>query len=163
MGSDIRVGIGQDSHAFVKKGSKKLILGGIEIPDEKGIEANSDGDVILHSLFNALSQAVGEKSLGFYAEPMFKKGITDSREFLKTAKKLVNDKGYKVNNIGIMFEGKKPRIDNYVDNMKKTIAKLLEIKEEQIGITATSGENLTSFGKGKGIQVFSIVSLIKKN
>ena len=160
--ADIRVGIGQDSHAFVKKGNKKLVLGGTEIPNEKGLEANSDGDVILHSLFNALSQAVGEKSLGYYTDPLLKKGIKDSKEFLKVAKKLVGNKGYKVNNVGVMFEGKKPRIDNYVDEMKKVIGKILEIKEEQIGITATSGEDLTSFGKGQGIQVFSIVSLVKK-
>lgn len=160
--TNIRVGIGQDSHAFVKRGSKKLVLGGVEIKNEKGLEANSDGDVILHSLFNALSQAVGEKSLGYYADPLLKKGIKDSKEFLKVAKKLVEKKGYKVNNVGVMFEGRKPRIDNYIDKMKKVIAKILEIKEEQIGITATSGENLTSFGKGQGIQVFSIVSLIKK-
>jgi len=66
-------GIGQDSHKFTT--DKALVLGGVVIPDEAGLEANSDGDVVLHSLFNALSQAIGGKSLGYYADPMCEQGV----------------------------------------------------------------------------------------
>src|SRR3989344_3750339 len=72
-----RIGIGQDSHKFSDNKNKKLVLGGIKIEKETGLEANSDGDVILHALFNALSTAIGMKSIGFYADGMCKKGITD--------------------------------------------------------------------------------------
>jgi len=156
-----RFGIGQDSHRFTKK-EKPLILGGILIPNEKGLEANSDGDVILHSLFNALSQAIGKKSLSYYADPMCKKGIKDSKEYLKVILKKVKDEGYEINNIGIMIEAKKPRLEHYEIKIKENIAKLCSIDKNQVGVTTTSGEELTAFGKGLGIQVFSVVTVAKK-
>ena len=153
-----RVGIGQDSHKFSKE-PKLLILGGIEIKECNGLEANSDGDIILHSLFNALSSAVGGKSLGHYADPMCKKGIKDSKEYLKVALSMLKDKNLKINNIGIAIEAKKPRLENYEEKIKQKIAELCGIKKEQVGLTVTSGEGLTPFGKGEAIQVFCIVSL----
>jgi len=155
-----RVGIGQDSHKFTDQ-PKQLILGGTVIPDEPGLEAESDGDVILHSLFNALSQSVGGKSLGFYATPLCNKGIKNSDVYLKIALDMIKEKDFKINNIGIMVEAKKPRLDNYEELIKEKIAELCNIDSSKIGITATSGEELTPFGKGQAIQVFSIVSLRK--
>ncbi|PIU72162.1 2-C-methyl-D-erythritol 2,4-cyclodiphosphate synthase [Candidatus Woesearchaeota archaeon CG_4_10_14_0_2_um_filter_33_10] len=157
----IRVGIGQDSHRFIRKSKKRLALGGVIIHDEKGLEGNSDGDVVLHAIFNALSQAVGKRSIGFYSDKMCREGIKDSREYLKLALKMVKDSGYKVNNIGVMIEAKKPRIEPYVDDMKKSIARILMITQNMVGITATSGEGLTAFGKGMGIQVFAIATVVR--
>lgn len=157
-----RVGFGQDSHEFVKDGDKKpLKLGGVLISNERGLKGNSDGDVVLHALFNALSQAIGERSIGIYADPKFERGITDSKEYLKTILSMVKEKGYIINNVGIMIEAKKPKIEEHVCKMKKSLSKLLKLEESQIGITATSGENLTAFGRGEGIQTFVIVSLVK--
>jgi len=157
----IRVGIGQDSHRFIRKSKKRLALGGVIIHDEKGLEGNSDGDVVLHAIFNALSQAVGKRSIGFYSDKMCREGIKDSREYLKLALKMVKDSGYKVNNIGVMIEAKKPRIEPYVDDMKKSIARILMITQNMVGITATSGEGLTAFGRGMGIQVFAIATVVR--
>jgi 2-C-methyl-D-erythritol 4-phosphate cytidylyltransferase/2-C-methyl-D-erythritol 4-phosphate cytidylyltransferase/2-C-methyl-D-erythritol 2,4-cyclodiphosphate synthase len=150
-----RIGIGLDSHRF--GGEKPLVLGGVLIPDEEGLEANSDGDVILHSLFNALSQAIGDRSISCYADKMCEEGITDSKEYLKVILKKVEEKGYKINNIGVMSEGKRPRLEQHHDKIKESLSKLLNIKDEQIGLTFTSGEELSAFGKGEGIQVFSVV------
>ncbi|UCH12375.1 MAG: 2-C-methyl-D-erythritol 4-phosphate cytidylyltransferase [Candidatus Omnitrophota bacterium] len=155
------IGIGQDSHEFTDK-EKPLVLGGITIPNENGLDANSDGDVILHALFNALSQAVGGRSLGCYADPMCKKGVTDSREYLKVVLDMVNKKDYRINNVGFMMEAKKPRLDDYEEKIKESIANLLGIGKGQVGITVTSGEELTPFGQGKAIQVFSVASLSRK-
>lgn len=155
-----RVGIGLDSHRFTEE-PKQLILGSVAIPDEKGLEANSDGDVILHSLFNALSQAIGRKSLGFYADPLCKKGVKDSSSYLNIALDMVKEKGFKINNIGIMIEAKRPRLDDHEELIKEKVAGLCSISSSQIGLTATSGEGLTAFGRGEGIQVFTIVSLRK--
>lgn len=157
-----RVGIGLDSHKFTDK-PKELILGGVVIPDENGLEANSDGDVIFHSLFNALSQSVGGKSLGFYADPLCKQGIKNSAVYLKISLEMIKEKGFKINNIGIMIEAKKPKLDEYEVLIKEKIAGICCIDPSKIGITATSGEELTAFGRGEGIQVFSIVSLRKEN
>lgn len=160
-----RVGIGQDSHKFVEVGDKKpLIMGGILIPDYQGLETNSDGDVILHALFNALSSAVGGESLGVYADPMyFDQGITDSSEYLKVALKMVSDAKFRVNNISIAIEAKKPRFPKDLTlKIRENIGKLCNIPENCVGITTTSGEELTAFGKGEAIQVFAIVSLTSK-
>lgn len=158
-----RAGLGQDSHRFVEKGNPKpLTLGGVVIPKERGLKANSDGDVVLHAIFNSLSQAVGERSLGIYADTLcLEQGITDSKEFVKIILKIIREKGYKINNIGVMIEAKKPRIEEHSKAMKKSIARILEVDEDQIGITATTGDGLTDFGRGEGIQVLVISSLIK--
>ena len=158
-----RIGLGQDTHKFDLKSKKPLVLGGIKIPKEIPMKANSDGDVILHSLFNALSSAVGKESIGKYADPLcLEQKITDSKEYIKIALKLVKKSEYKINNISIAVEAKKPRITwKQQDEMKKVISKLLKIRSNAVGITFTSGEKLTPFGQGKGIQVFSIISLEK--
>lgn len=153
-----RMGIGMDSHKFTK-GKKPLIIGGIKISDKDGFDANSDGDVVLHALFNALSTAIGMKSLGFYADKMFKEGVTDSKQYLSFIIGKINEKNLKIQNIAIMLEGKRPKIDGHIDKIKSSLSKLLKVKEENIGIAATSGEELTEFGKGNGMQCVAVVSL----
>jgi len=160
--SNSRVGLGQDSHRFAND-EKLLFLGGVLIENENGLEANSDGDVVLHALCNALSQAVGGRSLGYYADSLFKKGVIDSKEYLKVFLKMVGDNEYKINNAGIMIEAKKPRLENYEEKIKESIANLIGVEKEKVGLAATSGEELSDFGRGLGIQCFAIVSLTKTN
>ena len=154
-----RIGIGQDSHKFSNDKNKKLILGGHKIPDEIGLEANSDGDIILHALFNAVSSAIGEKSLGYYSDEMCKKGITDSREYLKVILSKLNQKNMKINNASISIEAAKPKLEKHTDNIKNSLSKILKLEKENIGITCTSGEGLTAFGQGKGMQCFCVVTI----
>lgn len=154
------VGIGQDSHSFIK--NKPLIIGSVKISDKNGFEATSDGDVLLHALFNALSTAIGMKSLGFYADKMAKEGIIDSKKYIDFILEKVNKRGYKLSNIACMLEGKKPRLDDHLDEIKISLSKILKMKKENIGIAITSGEELTSFGKGEGMQCFVVVSLRHK-
>lgn len=158
---DFRVGIGQDSHKFSNTAGRKLFLGGVEIANESGLEGNSDGDVIVHAICRALEQAIGGESFSIYADRMNREGIMDSKEYLKISVKHVQEKGYKINNVGISVEAKKPNIAKISENIKKSLATVLEISTENIGINATSGEEMTPFGKGEGIQAFAIVSLIK--
>src|SRR3989344_1862180 len=153
-----RIGIGMDSHKF-SKGKKPLMLGGIKISNKDGFDANSDGDVVLHALFNALSTAIGMKSLGFYADKMLKEGITDSKQYLKFITGKTNEKNLKIQNVAIMLEGKRPKIDGRIDRIKNSLSKLLGIKSDYIGIAATSGEGLTEFGEWKGMQCIAVVSL----
>lgn len=156
----VRVGFGTDSHRFEHSFSKPLMLGGVRISDTGGLEAKSDGDVVLHAFFNALSQATGGESLGYYADPLHRRGISDSREYLKVALDLVRNAGCRVHNVGIMIEAAKPRISNEkIAEMKASIARLTSVNMKDVGITFTSGEGLTSFGRGEGILVQVIVSL----
>ena len=159
MAGNFRIGFGQDSHKFSINKNKKLILGGYAVPDEIGLEANSDGDLVLHALFNAVSSAIGEKSLGRYSDPMCRKGITDSKEYLRVILNKLNEKNMKISNVSISIEALKPRLDNHTDKIIGSLSKILSISKENIGITCTSGENLTSFGQGKGMQCFCIVAL----
>lgn len=158
--NDYIIGLGQDSHEFGTK--KGLTIGGVFIANEKGMKANSDGDTIVHAICNGLLQAIGEKSLGAFANDWCeKKKIRKSMKYLEKIVKKVHRKGYKVNNIGIMVEAKRPKIDSYSKKIRENIAKACDISVHRVGITATSGENLTPFGKGKAIQVFSIITIKK--
>jgi 2-C-methyl-D-erythritol 4-phosphate cytidylyltransferase/2-C-methyl-D-erythritol 2,4-cyclodiphosphate synthase len=154
------VGLGQDSHEFstTKKG---LHLAGIILKEEYKLEADSDGDVILHALTNACSQAIGKGSLGRFATPMYEKGIKNSATYLKKILSDIAKQKYHLNNVGLMIEGAHPQIDPLVPAMKKQLSLLTNLPPAKIGITATTGKKLTSFGKGEGLQCFAIVSLKK--
>lgn len=155
------VGIGQDSHEF-EKSKKGLTLAGIKFSDYPKLSADSDGDVILHALYNAISQALGDGSLGRFATPLLQeKGITDSGHYLKNVLQKLKKRGYIFNNLGLMIEAKIPKIDPIVPQLKKSLSNLIGLPQRSIGITATSGDGLTAFGQGKGIQCFAIVSLKK--
>ena len=154
-----RIGLGQDSHKLIKRGT--LVLGGVEITRDYAFEADSDGDVIIHSLCNALSSAIGGGSLDTWAGAMFDKGITDSKKFLDAIFIRVKEQGYSISNVSIIVEAGKPKLEGYRVNMQESLAKLLRVHKQQIGITFTSGEGLTGFGKGQGIQAFSMVLLEK--
>ena len=162
MINDFRVGYGLDSHRFEKEGSsKKLILGGI-IFEELGFDANSDGDVILHAIQNALSQAIGNQSISFWADKMcLEQGIKDSKEYLKPLLKEIKDKGWRINNIGLILECKKPKIEPKATVIKASLAKILDLSEDRISIQATTGEGLSAFGQGLGVECHVIVSLVK--
>lgn len=157
------VGIGQDSHKFLdEKNVKDLILGGVKIESEYGLIGNSDTDVIIHSLCNAISSAIGGDSLATWSDDMcLNKGIKDSKEYLKVIFEKIKINNLVVGNVSIAVEAKRPfvKIDD-INKMKEKIAEILEIKKERVGITFTSGEGLTAFGRGEGMQVFSIVNLI---
>ncbi len=156
----MRIGIGLDSHRLNEGTKKKLILGGVEISKDYCLIADSDGDVIIHSLCNALSTAIGGGSLDTWAGEMFKKGVTDSREFLKVIVDRVKKKGLKINNAAIMVEAGKPKLEGFREQMQLSLAKLLDVEADKVGIAFTTGEGLTTFGRGEGIQAFTIVSLI---
>ncbi|MEW6408067.1 MAG: 2-C-methyl-D-erythritol 2,4-cyclodiphosphate synthase [Patescibacteria group bacterium] len=163
-----RVGLGQDSHRIKDfeqgaKNPKPLVLAGVIVAEDLTSSANSDGDVIAHALCNALSSACGGRSISFYADPMCEAGVIDSFEYIKEIlKKEVRAKGFKVNNVSIAVEAGRPKLERFHDQMKANLAKVLDVDVDQIGITFTSGEKLTPFGKGEGIQVFCVVSLIKE-
>ena len=158
-----RVGFGQDVHPFTEDVTKKMLLGGIVVDDHWGFEGNSDGDVVLHALCDAIEQAIGNDSFARYADVMCKEeGITDSSAYVAVAIQHMYEAGYIINNIGISIECKTPRIMPYADRMKKRIATLVNCKSDQIGINATSGERLSRVACGEGVHAHVVVSLIGK-
>lgn len=148
--------IGQDSHRIESPKTKPLMLGGVEFEADYSLSANSDGDVVLHALTNAVSGATTYNVLGKVADKMCKEGITDSREYLKEALTAIG--GIKIEHVSISIEALKPKFSPKISAMRTSIANLLHISEDRIGITATTGEGLTECGKGNGIFVTVLLS-----
>ncbi len=156
LDKNMRIGTGIDSHSFTKvfDKNKPVILGGVEFPEcERTFDANSDGDVILHSLCNALLSTIGGKTLDSFADRMCKEGITDSSKYLEKAFQIIKEKypNFKIINAVFSLEGKYPKLASRHDDVSMNIEKLLKISLEKIGLNYTTGENLTSFGRGKGV------------
>lgn len=152
----MRAAIGQDSHRFEEKEGKALVLGGVVFPEEpRGFLANSDGDVLLHALTNAVSGITGKNVLGAPADRLCRAGITDSRVYLAEALK---DLDSPILHVSFSIEGLHPKIAPRADEIRASVAKLLGISPAQVGITATTGEGLTDFGRGLGVSVFCIIT-----
>lgn len=155
----MKVGIGQDSHRFESGNTgKRLILGGIAF-EGRALEGNSDADVVLHSITNAISGITCVNILGEKSDKMcLEEGITDSRAYLAEALKYL--KTGSIAHVSISIECLTPKITPRIPEMRSSLANLLKIPENCVGITATTGEGLTPFGRGEGIQVFSCVTVV---
>ena len=153
----MKVAIGQDSHRIdYENKEKKFILGGIEFEEEYSLKGNSDADVVLHAITNAISGITCKNIIGKVSDDMCQNGIKDSEEYLKEALKYLNEK---IVHLSISIECKIPKISPKIEEMRKNIARILNISENSIGITATTGEGLTECGKGNGVNVFAIITV----
>lgn len=157
----IRTGLGQDSHRFLSPdAAKHCVIGGLIFENVPGFYANSDGDVVFHAICNAISSVTGILILGAIADELcLKDGITDSEVYLKEALKTLGKQ--KISHVAITIEGKKPKFFDRILEMRTNIARVLELDVSQVGLTATSGEGLTDFGCGDGVQCFAIVTTIE--
>lgn len=153
--------IGQDSHRFEPQESKKpLILGGVTISDHPGLCGNSDADVVLHAITNGISGISGVNILGKVSDDLcLKQGITDSKVYLYEALKSLTE--YKIVHVSISIEARRPHLADHIYAIRSSVAGLLSLKIEHVGLTATTGEGLTSFGKGDGIQALVIITAQK--
>ncbi|CCB85109.1 MULTISPECIES: 2-C-methyl-D-erythritol 2,4-cyclodiphosphate synthase [Parachlamydia] len=158
MSKKIRTGLGQDSHRFLQPDSSKLcIIAGVIFDDTPGFNANSDGDVVYHAICNAITSLSGVLILGGIADDLcLNDGITDSEVYLKEALKTLGKQ--KIVHVAISLEGKKPKFKDKILQMREKIAQVMGLSVEEVGITATSGEGLTDFGCGDGVQCFAILT-----
>lgn len=156
-----RVGIGQDSHRFLSPDSSKpCIIAGIIFEDEPGLDADSDGDVVFHALCNAITSLTGVPILGGIAIDLcHKDGITDSQVYLKKALETLGKQ--KIVHIAFTIEGKRPRMQTRNLEMRAKIASVCGIDVSQVGLTATSGDGLTDFGCGDGLQCFCVLTTVE--
>ncbi len=158
MSMIVRTGIGQDSHRFLSPdASKPCIIAGLIFEDTPGFNANSDGDVVFHAICNAISSVTGVLILGAIADDLcIKAGITDSEVYLKEGVKTLGNQ--KISHVAVTIEGKKPHFKKRIPDMRGNIARVMGLNISQVGITATSGEGLTDFGCGDGVQCFVIIT-----
>ncbi|MBR6661592.1 MAG: 2-C-methyl-D-erythritol 2,4-cyclodiphosphate synthase [Bacteroidales bacterium] len=158
---NIRVGNGYDVHALAS--GLPLILGGISIPYEYGCVAHSDGDVVIHSLCDALLGALALGDIGKHfpdTDPAYK-GI-DSKILLDKVTKLISSYGYGLVNADITILAQKPKLLPYVDQMRQTLASITGVDISAISIKATTTEKLGFVGRKEGIAVYAVVLLSKE-
>lgn len=156
----IKTGLGQDSHRFdFENPHKQLILAGVIFPDAPPLQGNSDADVVLHALTNAISSITGVNVLGAISDALcLQHGITDSRFYVQEALNYLG--GWRICHVACSIECKTPKITPKLTDMKASLGELLGLEPQDVGITATSGEELTAFGRGEGIQVFCLVTAL---
>jgi len=157
---NIRIGFGVDRHQLVN--NRKLIIGGVEIPSEKGALGHSDADALLHAICDALLGALALRDIGFHfpdTDPKYK-GI-NSLLLLKHTYDMIQSNGYRIVNLDSTVMLEQPKIGKYVDEMRMNIAQVLGADLNQISIKATRGEKVGPVGEGIAIQTYAQV-LIQK-
>lgn len=160
--NNFRTGIGFDVHAFAE--GRKLILGGVQIPYEKGLLGHSDADVLLHAICDALLGSLALGDIGkHFPDTDAKYKDANSMELLKNVFGLINSKGYKIGNVDAVIAMQKPKLAPYIDEMRINISTALETSLEQISVKATTTEKLGFVGREEGVSSFATVLLIKKN
>lgn len=157
----MRVGLGYDVHAFAK--NRKLVLGGVHIPYEKGLLGHSDADVLIHAIMDSLLGAMAERDIGYHFPDtdMDYKDIS-SMKLLRRVKEILDKNNYKIINIDTVIMAEKPKLAPYINNMLEEISRALDIDTGQINIKATTTEKLGFIGREEGIAAKSIC-LIESN
>ncbi|WLD93504.1 2-C-methyl-D-erythritol 2,4-cyclodiphosphate synthase [Alkalihalobacillus sp. AL-G] len=155
-----RIGQGFDVHQLVE--GRPLIIGGVEIPNEKGLLGHSDADVLLHVITDAVLGAIGEGDLGkhFPDTSADFKGI-DSKILLEQAFQLAKRKGFMLGNVDATIIAQQPKMAPYIDEMRIVIAKLLDANMDQVNVKATTSEKLGFTGRGEGIAAQAVILLEK--
>lgn len=153
-----KVGIGQDSHRFLSEDSSKpCVIAGLIFDKAPGFSADSDGDIVFHAICNAITSITHVPILGKVAIDLcHKDGITDSKVYLEKALETLKDE---IVHVALSIEAKRPRMQSKIDAMRKSIASVMGITIDQVGITATSGDGLTDFGCGEGAQCFCVLTV----
>lgn len=160
MNSPYRIGIGFDVHAFAD--NRKLIIGGVDIPFEKGLAGHSDADVLLHAISDALLGSISAGDIGQHfpdTDPKYKNA--NSLTLLKHVYELVQRKGYSVGNIDAVITAQRPKLATHIPIMRKNISDVLQTEIENISIKATTTEKLGFVGREEGLSAFASVLIIK--
>lgn len=158
----IRVGQGFDVHAFAE--GRRCIIGGVDIPYERGLAGHSDADVLLHTITDAILGALGLGDIGRHfpdTDPAFKDA--DSMVLLKRVWEMAEAKGYRLGNLDATIIAEAPKMAPYIPQMQARIAEELDWESERINIKATTTERLGFTGRGEGIAAQAVVCLLKKD
>jgi len=162
LNNEFRTGLGFDVHAFAD--SRKLIIGGVEIPFEKGLNGHSDADVLLHAVCDAVLGALALGDIGkHFPDTDLKYKNADSSYLLAEVYKLARQKKYSIGNLDAVIMLQRPKISPYVEAMSKRIAFILETDISNISIKATTTEGLGFTGREEGIAAIATVLLRKNN
>lgn len=157
----MRVGLGYDVHKLVL--DRPLIMGGVEIPFEKGLLGHSDADVLIHAIMDSILGAAALGDIGnHFPDTDSKYKNISSLELLKHVKSLIEDNGFSIGNIDATIIVQKPKMSPHIQKMRENISSILGIELDQINIKATTEEGLGFTGSGCGISAQSIALLLNK-
>ena len=157
----MRIGHGYDVHRLVE--GRKLILGGVDIPYEKGLLGHSDADVLLHALSDAILGAIGEGDIGRHfpdTDPKYKGA--DSLKLLAHVMDLAMDKGFVLGNVDATIVAQRPKLALHIPRMRENIAAALRAEPELVNVKATTTEELGFAGRGEGIAAYAVALMEKK-
>lgn len=153
-----RIGQGVDIHRLVP--DRKLVLGGVEIPWEKGLLGHSDADVVCHALSNALLGAIGEGDIGRHfpdSDPRYKGA--SSLELLRVVMGLIKARGFRVGNADLTILAERPKLGPYRETMQQQLAAVLEVNPADVNIKATTSEKMGFVGREEGMMAEAVVLL----
>lgn len=154
----MRIGHGYDVHKLVE--NRDLILGGVQIPFEKGLLGHSDADVLLHAVSDALLGAAGLRDIGYHfpdTDPAYKGA--DSLELLRQVAQKITDKGYRISNVDVTLIAQRPKVGKYIPQMAQNIAEALKIDMDRVNVKATTEEGLGFTGNLEGISCHAVCLL----
>lgn len=149
------VGFGYDVHRLVE--GRPLVLGGVQIPHEKGLDGHSDADVILHALMDALLGAAGLRDIGFHfppSDPAYRGA--DSMELLARVVSLLRGEGFCPVNVDVTLLAERPKIGPHVDRMRERMGQVLGLPARRVGLKATTNEGLGFVGEGQGMAAYAV-------
>jgi 2-C-methyl-D-erythritol 2,4-cyclodiphosphate synthase len=158
MSDNLRVGIGYDVHALTA--GRRLVLGGVEVPFELGLNGWSDADVLTHAVMDALLGAAALGDIGRHfppGDPQYKD--ISSLTLLAKVKELLAEKGWQVNNLDATIIAERPRLSDYINDMREKLCQTLEIDVEQVSVKASTSDGLGFTGRGEGIATFAVAAL----
>ena len=160
MPSPVRVGLGYDIHRLVL--GRKLILGGIEIPSEMGLDGHSDADALTHALADAVLGALALPDIGHFFPNTDPHCLgMDSQEILRRSVAEAKTRGYKIGNVDIAVIAEKPKLAPHIPKMKERLAATLGVTVEDVGLKATTNEGCDTIGAGKAIAAHAVVLLVR--
>lgn len=161
MKLNFRTGFGFDVHSFAE--GRKLIIGGVEIPFDKGLEGHSDADVLLHAICDAMLGALALGDIGIHFPNTDEKWKdADSSILLIKVNELIHSRGYELGNLDCVLAMEKPKISPYNEKIRMKIAEILNSSLDQISLKATTTEKLGFVGRAEGVVAFATVLLVKK-
>ena len=155
----IRIGNGYDIHQLAT--GRKLILGGVEIPHEKGLLGHSDADVLTHAIMDAMLGALSLGDIGHYFPPTDEKWKgADSLVLLSQVNHLIQERGWEIGNIDSVIIAERPKLKPHIKEMRDRLAAILSLTPDQIGIKATTNEKLDAIGREEAIASHAVILLV---